>query len=184
MKETGCREVALGIESGSPRLLKYMGKKITPEMTSRAVRRLLEHGISVKGYYIFGFPTETTSELSESVDQIHSLWSIADAIDGADFRASAFEFRPYPGTIEWNRLIEAGYTSDQLLQYEYVDLTDSGASEEMRGRDEFNFSVGLQFGPPVHVIRHQLASVTSEQYDRASTGPNTSSTRISSDLQA
>ena len=32
----GLREVALGIESGSERLLKYMGKRITPDMTARS----------------------------------------------------------------------------------------------------------------------------------------------------
>jgi radical SAM superfamily enzyme YgiQ (UPF0313 family) len=36
LQRNGCREVALGIESGSERLLKYMGKRITPEMTRSA----------------------------------------------------------------------------------------------------------------------------------------------------
>jgi anaerobic magnesium-protoporphyrin IX monomethyl ester cyclase len=44
MKETGCREVALGIESGNERLLKYMGKRITAEMTRKAVQMLTSSG--------------------------------------------------------------------------------------------------------------------------------------------
>ena len=63
----GCREVALGIESGSERLLKYMGKRITPEMTKSVVKRLTERGISVKGYFILGFPTETRTDMYQSV---------------------------------------------------------------------------------------------------------------------
>lgn len=54
LKRNGCREVALGIESGSERLLSYMGKRITPEMTRSVVRRLTEHGIFIKGYFILG----------------------------------------------------------------------------------------------------------------------------------
>jgi radical SAM superfamily enzyme YgiQ (UPF0313 family) len=38
LKLSGCREVALGIESGSERLLKYMDKRITPEMACSVVR--------------------------------------------------------------------------------------------------------------------------------------------------
>ncbi len=45
----GLREVALGIESGSARVLEYIDKRIHPDMIRRVVRRLCQHGISVKG---------------------------------------------------------------------------------------------------------------------------------------
>jgi radical SAM superfamily enzyme YgiQ (UPF0313 family) len=115
LKRNGCREVALGIESGSERLLSYMGKRITPEMTRSVVRRLTEHGISIKGYFILGFPTETREELNATVRQVYDLWDIAEGQPGR-FRASVFEFRPYPGTPEWHRLIATGgYQPQQLL---------------------------------------------------------------------
>jgi anaerobic magnesium-protoporphyrin IX monomethyl ester cyclase len=101
LKANGCREVALGIESGSERLLTYMGKRITPEMTRSVVRRLTERGISIKGYFILGFPTETREELHATVRQVDKLWGITDGQPGR-FRASVFEFRPYPGTPEWH----------------------------------------------------------------------------------
>jgi len=82
LKRNGCREVALGIESGSERLLTYMGKRITPEMTRSVVRRLTEHGISIKGYYILGFPTETCDELNATMRQVYDLWDIAEAQPG------------------------------------------------------------------------------------------------------
>ena len=37
----GLREVALGIESGSERLLTYIDKRITPDMTRSIVPRLI-----------------------------------------------------------------------------------------------------------------------------------------------
>jgi Fe-S oxidoreductase len=142
----GCREVAREIESGSSRLLGYMGKRITPEMTIDVARRLTQRGISVKGYFILGFPTETRDELAATVRHVQQLWDVTDRLPGR-FRASVFEFHPYAGTPEWHRLIATGrYDAAELLDYSAVDLTDGGLDEAMRGRDEFNFSINLQFG--------------------------------------
>jgi anaerobic magnesium-protoporphyrin IX monomethyl ester cyclase len=168
LKLNGCREVALGIESGSARLLDYMGKRITPDMTRSVVHRHTEHGIHIKGYFILGFPTETREELTATVDLVHDLWRISNDQPGR-FRASVFEFRPYPGTPEWDRLIATGrYTPQQLLDYTAVDLTAGGVDEAMRGRDEFNFSVNLQFGEAtVEEVRHHLTTLSREQYARS-----------------
>jgi radical SAM superfamily enzyme YgiQ (UPF0313 family) len=164
----GLREVALGVESGSGRLLGCMGKRISPDMTRAVVRRLTERGISVKGYFILGFPTETREELAATVRHVRELWEVADARSG-NFRASVFEFRPYPGTPEWDRLLATGrYQPSQLLAYTAVDLTDGGLDEAMRGRDEFNFSVGVQFGEAtVDEVRAALVELSRDQYARS-----------------
>lgn len=162
----GLREVALGIESGSDRILKAMDKRIDAEMTERVACRLVAHGIDVKGYFILGFPGETQEDLDATVRHIRNLWDIADQHAG-DVRASVFEFRPYPGTPVWKTLTEAGYSPDGLLAYGDVDLTSDGADESMRQRDEFNFSVGIQFGDvPLQRIRATLATLTREQHKR------------------
>lgn len=96
MKEAGCREVAIGIESGSERRLTSMGKRIMPDMTRKAVQALTSRGINVKGYFILGFPTETQTDVQDTLHLIHDLWERADRQPGT-FRWSAFEFRPYPG---------------------------------------------------------------------------------------
>lgn len=166
----GLREVALGIESGSERLLKYMGKRITPDMTRSVVHRLVSRGISVKGYFILGFPTETRAELAATVRHVYDLWRIAESQPGS-FRASVFEFRPYPGTPEWHRLLATGqYQPRQLLDYTAVDLTHGGLDDAMRGRDEFNFSVNIQFGEAsVREVRERLIELSREQYQRSGT---------------
>jgi radical SAM superfamily enzyme YgiQ (UPF0313 family) len=163
----GLREVALGIESGNTRVLEYIDKRIDPGMVKRTVRRLTAHGIGVKGYFILGFPGESRAELLDTVNLVHELWDLTGPQPGR-FRASVFEFRPYPGTPEWARLMATGqYTTEQLLAYGAVDLTDDGLDEAMRGRDEFNFSVGIQFGGvPVNEVRRHLATLSREQYDR------------------
>ncbi|MEV0756816.1 radical SAM protein [Streptosporangium sp. NPDC050280] len=160
----GLREVALGIESGSERMLTYIDKRITREMILSVVQRLTSRGIKVKGYFILGFPTETREEMGATVDLIHRLWDLTDNQPGT-FRTSVFQFRPYPGTPEWTRLMATGqYTADQLLDYAPVDL---GGEEALRGRDEFNFSSGIQFGESSEEEIHQhLADLALAQHAR------------------
>lgn len=163
----GLREVAVGIESASPRMLALIDKRIDPEMTRRVVKRLLQHEISVKGYFIFGFPTETSAEIAATRTLIEELWQLSDD-HGGDFRASAFEYRPYPGTPDWVRLMATGdYTEDELLNYQPVDLTGGGINESMYDRDEFNFAVERELADaPRSVIRAALHTVVTEQHRR------------------
>lgn len=163
----GLREVALGIESGSDRVLRYIDKRITPEMAVRVTHRLLTRGINVKGYFILGFPGETKREIDDTETLIHRLWDATDHLPGT-FRASVFEFRPYPGTPEWSRLMATGrYTPQQLLDYTHVDLTAGGVDETMYGRDEFNFSTGIQLSEaPISYIRDKLTYLSRTQYAR------------------
>ena len=51
-----------------------------------------------------------------------------------------------------------------------VDLTHGGLDEAMRGRDEFNFSVNIQFGEAsVSEVRERLIELSREQYQRSGT---------------
>ncbi|MFC0864055.1 B12-binding domain-containing radical SAM protein [Sphaerimonospora cavernae] len=161
----GLREVALGIESGSERMLTYIDKRITCDMVTSVVERLTRRGIKVKGYFILGFPTETRTEMAATVELIHRLWDLTDSRIGT-FRASVFQFRPYPGTPEWDRLIATSrYTPEQLLNYTPVDLGSD--DEALRGRDEFNFSSRLKFGEATEEEIHaHLVELAREQHAR------------------
>lgn len=167
LQRNGLREVALGVESGSARVLKHIDKRTNPEMAARVVQRLAERGIGVKGYFILGLPTETRDEMHATGNLVRTLWKITDRLPGR-FRASVFEYRPYPGTPDWGRLMATGkYTEADLLNYTAVDLTSGGVNDAMRERDEFNFSTGIQFGEAsVAEVRDLLAELSREQYDR------------------
>jgi len=167
VQEAGCREIALGIESGSERVPQYIDKHINPVMIVKAVKALTVRGIHVKGYFILGFPTETETDLKSTVDLIHQLWDSTEN-DPGRFRCSVFEFRPYPGTPEWHRLMATGrYSVDQLLNYEHVDLTAGGHNVMLLERDEFNFSVNIQFGEvPVFRIRDEVTRLMENQRRR------------------
>ncbi|WP_329468561.1 B12-binding domain-containing radical SAM protein [Streptomyces sp. NBC_01431] len=169
LARNGLREVALGIESGSDRILKAMDKRITAEMTLTVTRRLLAHGISVKGYFILGYPGESHSDIAATIKHIRDLWKLSDQLRGT-FRASIFTFRPYPGSPIWDDLVKQGYDPQQMQSYSDVDLTSQGADEAMRGRDEYQFTTGLQFGEvPLPELDQHLVDLMREQYQRTHT---------------
>ena len=89
MARAGCREVAIGIESGSPKILKQIGKGTTVETIRRCVKWSKEAGIIVRGYFILGMPEETNED-------IELTESLADELDLDEYGFTIL--CPYPGT--------------------------------------------------------------------------------------
>jgi len=63
----GALAYSLGIESGSPRILKLMDKGTTVDNASRAVRNLAAAGIAAEAMVFLDFPTETAAEAEETL---------------------------------------------------------------------------------------------------------------------
>lgn len=70
MAKSGCKGVFLGIESGSPTILKNMNKAATVERYAEGIKLLREHGIATFGSFIIGFPGETDETVQETVNFI------------------------------------------------------------------------------------------------------------------
>lgn len=70
MAQSGCKGVFLGIESGSPTILKNMSKHATIEKYENGIAKLKEHGILTFGSFILGFPGETDETVQETEDFI------------------------------------------------------------------------------------------------------------------
>jgi p-methyltransferase len=70
MARSGCKGVFLGIESGSPAILKNMSKAATVEKYVKGMRSLRGHGILTFGSFIVGFPGETRDTIQETISFI------------------------------------------------------------------------------------------------------------------
>lgn len=70
MAESGCKGVFLGIESGSPSILKNMNKAATPEKYVKGIELLHRHNILSFGSFIIGFPGETEATVNETIEFI------------------------------------------------------------------------------------------------------------------
>ena len=59
LRQAGCFEVQLGLESADPQILKNMNKKTTPRLYDEILHKVLRSGINGSCYFIIGFPGET-----------------------------------------------------------------------------------------------------------------------------
>ena len=98
MRRAGCDCIQYGVESGSPALLKTLGKRTTPEQAVQAAELTRRVGIRLSIYLITGMPGETEQELRETLSHL-------EAVKADDGQVSPLAY--YPGT----RLFEEAVTS-------------------------------------------------------------------------
>lgn len=89
MAEAGCYEIAIGIESGSPKILKMIGKGTTVKTIKQAVGWGKEAGLIVRGFFILGMPEEDDEDIILTRE-------LADQLDLDEYGFTIL--CPYPGT--------------------------------------------------------------------------------------
>ncbi|MBS5842939.1 MAG: B12-binding domain-containing radical SAM protein [Clostridiales bacterium] len=72
LEECGCVQVTLAIESASPRLQEYIGKRLNLELAFENIDMISRKFIT-SVMYIVGFPTETLSEVEETISFAEKL---------------------------------------------------------------------------------------------------------------
>ncbi len=89
MRDSGCVEVGVGMESGSQRILNIVNKGQTIRQNMDAVKWCKEVGISVKGFFVVGFPGENRESVKDTIEFIEE-----SRVDDLDITI----FTPYPGS--------------------------------------------------------------------------------------
>ncbi len=109
MAKAGCREVSLGFESGSERILSNMNKKFTVKEVLRTSELLNKYGIRQMGFLLFGGPGETKSSVEKSL-------TFADSLP-LDALKITVGIRIYPNTMLAKIAVDEGLISpnDGLL---------------------------------------------------------------------
>jgi radical SAM superfamily enzyme YgiQ (UPF0313 family) len=133
LRRSGCSEVFIGIESGSPRILRKIRKASDIRLIEWTIGRLFRAGIDVKGYFILGFEPETAEEMRMTYDLAARLKELSMRY-GTGFRTSVFQFRPYHGTDLYREITGKGIVIDSVS---YQDCLS-----EDTGRKQFNFASG------------------------------------------
>jgi anaerobic magnesium-protoporphyrin IX monomethyl ester cyclase len=73
MKKSGCREIAFGIESGSPKILQTIKKGVSLDAMRLAAGLCRKYRILFSALVIIGLPGETRETVQESVDFIKEI---------------------------------------------------------------------------------------------------------------
>lgn len=87
--ESGCKHIAVGLESGSDAILSAMRKGITVQMARDGIRRAKDAGLIVRAYLIVGFPGETWDTVNETIDLVRETQPDEFVV---------YPLIPYPGT--------------------------------------------------------------------------------------
>lgn len=133
LKDCNCKELFIGIESGSATIRKRINKLGSVSDVINVISEILASGIDVKGYFMYGFPEETKADMEETYDLACKIKDLSEKSMGV-FRPSVFQFRPYHGTKLYNEIAQKGI---EIPNCSYNALVYTS-----EGRGQFNFSSG------------------------------------------
>lgn len=112
LKEANCYEIGLGIESGSPKILKQIGKGTSLETIRNACDLASKNEVDVRGYFILGMPDETEDDLSLTE-------KFADELNIKEYGFTIL--CPYPGTLMYEENKEELRNIDWSITDEYIN---------------------------------------------------------------
>lgn len=96
MKESGCRMLLIGFESGSEKILKSMNKKTNIDTYSNAIKLLRKHNIMFYSNFMIGMPEEN----DDTVRETEEFCKANELIFGASY------VTPFPGTRLYDEVKE------------------------------------------------------------------------------
>jgi radical SAM superfamily enzyme YgiQ (UPF0313 family) len=100
MKEAGCWYLEIGIETGSPRVLKDIRKGTTLEKIADIVTYADKLGFRVKGFFIIGHPTDTKESIEQTIEFAKSI-PLTDIVTTI--------FTPFPNTPAYEQAKQHGH---------------------------------------------------------------------------
>lgn len=133
LRKGKCKELFMGIESGSEKMRKKINKLGSPDDVITVSRAILKNGIDLKGYFIYGFPGETKEDFKKTYELASKIKEISHTTPGP-FRTSVFQFRPYHGTQLYNEILQ----TTGIIHGCEINKSIS----QFEGRLQFNFDFG------------------------------------------
>ncbi len=136
LKNSGCDELFIGVESGSPKILKSINKTNKVDVIQNNLINVLKAGIAIKAYFIYGFPDETIEDMELTYQLAYRL-SQAAKENNTHFRTSVFQYRPYHGTAIYETLIDEGHNP-----YDITSIIHDDKLSGLVDRLQYNFHSG------------------------------------------
>lgn len=133
MASAGCDFIAIGVETGSARMLQIIKKNVTKEQILSCFKMVRDAGIKTRAYCMLGLYDEKLEDMEQTIEFAKEL----------DPDVIGFTlYTPFPGTVDYKRAIEDG--SLQGTPY-----------WETQNVPEFNFLENPVYTPK-HVTSEQL----------------------------
>jgi len=103
MKDSGCIELRMGLESGGNRMLKEMRKAHTAEQSWKAIECYKKVGVRVIAGFMVGMPNETIEDANETLQFIKKIYKLCP-----DAYLRTYYFNPRPKTPWYDLAIQKG----------------------------------------------------------------------------
>jgi len=113
MRKAGCIHLSFGVESGSEKIRKVLGKPLKQEKIITAFSLTTSYGILPRAYFIYGSPGETDQTLQESIDLLNIIRPLS---------AIFYLLVIFPGTHLYQKAINQNLISDDIWHQKVEDL--------------------------------------------------------------
>ena len=110
IKQSGCYNVSIGIESANNEVLEKINKKTTKEKIYDGINILRNAGIDVMGQFMIGNPGDNLDTVKESIE-----FAKMSNLTGVEFYTAL----PYKDTLLWEYVKEHGRLLVNVESYEY-----------------------------------------------------------------
>lgn len=128
-KQSGLRQVIIGLEAGAQQTIDWIQKDIKVEDMWSCCVKLIKHGIGAIINVIVGFPDEPAESVAETLRVARELRKLSPLI-----QLSVFYFKPYPGNPIAARLEADGFAFPEGLEawaeFDYVGQGNQWLSTE------------------------------------------------------
>jgi len=113
MRKAGCIQLSFGVESGSQKIRKLLGKPIKQEKIIKAFSLTASYGILPRAYFIYGSPGETEQTIQESIDLLKTIKPLS---------AIFYLLVIFPGTHLYQSAVNKGLLTEDLWHQRIEDL--------------------------------------------------------------
>jgi len=141
MRLAGCQRLSLGVESGSPAILKAINKKITAEKIEHAAQLAKSYGISVRFYMMLGNRGETRETFYETLEFL-------ERVKPHQYLFSCLSI--YPGTVDFTDAEAAGKVDRNIYfaeRFQELKVPYDAAKEDAELMSEwFQHNRGIRRG--------------------------------------
>ena len=130
LARSGCFRACIGVETGSEKLRKMIGKSISNDDIRHGVTYLKESGIKIEASVMFGIPEETTAEALHTIQFLREL--------GTEFSRVSL-FQPYPNL----KLTEKAVQLQLVDPYDF-DKIENSLYKSILKSENINILVNIQ----------------------------------------
>ncbi len=113
MKEAGCVQISMGIESGNQEVLDKMRKSLKLDQVRRGIKLIKKHGLQVHSSFMLGNIGETEQSMQDTINFAKEL-----DLDNATF----FITSPYPGTDLYSVSRNLGLVTDSTPWEDFIPI--------------------------------------------------------------